>query len=88
MAIHTNPPNFIAKAFLPPSVPCNQTAFTPRMRGGARCAGLPSTQRFSDAGSHGKSANIIILLGAGRHQPNLTGRVPFARYVLSASAPV
>jgi hypothetical protein len=39
---------------------------------------FPSTQRFPDAGSYGKSAYTILLGGAGPHQPNLTGRVPFA----------
>jgi hypothetical protein len=39
---------------------------------------FPSTQRFPDAGSYGKSGYTILLSGAGPHQPNLTGRVPFA----------
>ena len=44
----------------------------------ARRAGFPSTQRFPHAGSYGKSAYTILLRAAGPHQPNLTGRVPFA----------
>jgi hypothetical protein len=52
---------------------------TKRLRALRRAApDLPSTQRFPDAGSYGKSAYTILLRGAGPHQPNLTGRVPFA----------
>ena len=45
---------------------------------------IPQHAAFSGAGSHGIFANTILLVGAGHHQPNLTGRIAFARQRSSA----
>jgi hypothetical protein len=76
MAIHTNPPSFIVESLSSPqNNRARRSAFT---HCGAPRRIFPSTQRFPDAGSYGKSGYTILLRAAAPHQPNLTGPVPFA----------
>jgi hypothetical protein len=75
MAIHTNRAKRILQSlfFAPRTNRADEPLHSPGARVGPRRADFPGTQRFPGAGSHGKFGNIILLAGAGHHQPNLTG---------------